>query len=87
MDNQILMSTYRCDEIMQMVAEGVAKGCSLASGLRESGRVYFHALSSLSTKYKQAECDRKCTECLKANRIGVGTFFHVAKNDGIRFKG
>jgi len=26
MDNQILMSTYQRDEIMQMIADGVAKG-------------------------------------------------------------
>jgi len=30
MDNQILMSTYRRDEIMQMVADGVAKGVAEA---------------------------------------------------------
>lgn len=30
MDNQILMSTYRREEIMQMVAEGVAKGVAEA---------------------------------------------------------
>lgn len=60
-----------------------AVGCSLASELGESGRVYFHTLSSLSTKYKHAECDRKYNECLKANRIGIGTFFYLAKQYGI----
>lgn len=30
MDNQIMMSTYRREEIMQMVAEGVAKGVAEA---------------------------------------------------------
>ena len=30
MDNQILMSTYRREEIMQIVAEGVAKGVAEA---------------------------------------------------------
>lgn len=68
-------------------SDWVAVGCSLASELGESGRMYFHALSRQSTKYKQAECDKKYNECLKANRIGIGTFFHIAKDYGVMFKG
>lgn len=60
-----------------------ATGCAIASELGESGREYFHALSRISTKYKQAECDRKYNECLKINRFSIGTLFYLAKQFGI----
>lgn len=64
-----------------------AIGCAIASELGETGRDYFHALSSQSAKYKQAKCDKKYNECLKANRIGIGTLFYLAKQYGITSKG
>jgi len=62
-------------------------GCSLASELGESGREYFHALSRQSTNYKHIECDKKYNECMKINGTKIGTFFHIAKEYGIMFKG
>lgn len=62
-------------------------GCALASELGESGRDYFHALSRISSKYNYAECDKKYNECMKINGIGIGTFFQIAKDYGIMFKG
>lgn len=64
-----------------------AVGCGIASEFGESGREYFHALSRQSTKYKQAECDRKYNDCLKTNRISIATLFQIAKDYGIMFKG
>lgn len=61
-------------------------GCALSSELGEAGRSYFHALSSISSKYKYTECDKKYNECLKTNRIGIGTFFLIAKDYGVVFK-
>lgn len=61
-------------------------GCALASELGEAGRNHFHVISSISSKYKYAECDKKYNECLKTNRIGIGTFFSIAKDYGIMFK-
>lgn len=61
-------------------------GCALASELGESGRSHFHELSRMSTKYKPNETDRKFDSCLKTNRIGIGTFFQIAADYGIRFK-
>lgn len=61
-------------------------GCALSSELGEAGRNHFHAISSISDKYKYAECDKKYNECLKTNRIGIGTFFSIAKDYGIMFK-
>lgn len=58
-------------------------GCALASELGESGREYFHVLSRQSAKYNRVECDKKYDECLKTNRIGIGTLFHIAKDYGI----
>lgn len=76
-----------CINLCECYSDWFAVGCAIASELGGSGRDYFHALSRQSTKYKQAECDKKYNECLKANRIGIGTFFHIAKDYGIMFKG
>lgn len=54
-------------------------GCAIASELGEAGREYFHALSRQSAKYNRVECDKKYNECLKANKIGIGTLFYIAK--------
>lgn len=61
-------------------------GCALSS-LGESGRAYFHAVSSMSEKYNHAECDRKFTNLLRTGkRIGIGSFFEICKDYGITFK-
>lgn len=60
-------------------------GFALAKEFGESGRSYFHAISSLNPDYNQAESDNKYTECLKSDngRTDIGTLFYLAKNQGI----
>ena len=60
-------------------------GFSLASEFGESGRRYFHDISSLYSGYNQAECDRKYNECLKSDkgRTSISTLFFLAEQQGI----
>lgn len=60
-------------------------GFALAEGLGESGRNFFHTLSSMSSKYEWSENDKKYTNLLNSHRSGitVSTFFHQAKQAGI----
>ena len=55
------------------------------SSLGESGRSYFHRLSRFHPDYDPAECDHQYTRCLesKGSGISLGTFFHLAQNNGI----
>ena len=57
-------------------------GFALAGEFGESGRGYFHAISSLYPGYDQAESDTKYTECLKSDsgRTDISTLFYLAKN-------
>lgn len=55
------------------------------STLGESGRQWFHLCSSQNPKYNAAECNRKFTNLLRSTRrIGLGTFFHLCKNAGLK---
>lgn len=60
-------------------------GFALAGEFVESGRGYFHAISSLYPDYNQDESDRKYTQCLKSDngRTDISTLFYLAKNQGI----
>ena len=60
-------------------------GFALASEFGESGRSYFHDISSINQGYSQTESDTKFTECLKSDsgRTDIGTLFYLAKNKGI----
>jgi len=63
---------------------------SLASGLGEQGREYFHQLCQSNPKYKHSQADKKYNSAIascKSNRSGkkitIGTFFHLARKAGI----
>ena len=60
-------------------------GFALASEFGESGRSYFHDISSINQGYSQTESDTKFTECLKSDsgRTDISTLFYLAKNKGI----
>ena len=60
-------------------------GSALASEFGETGRDFFHELSSMSSKYKANECDKKYDDCLRNshNTITIATFFKMAKDAGI----
>jgi hypothetical protein len=55
------------------------------STLGENGRRWFHVCSSQNPQYKFDECERKFNNFLRLNkRIGIGTFFYLCKNAGLR---
>jgi hypothetical protein len=60
-------------------------GFALADALGESGRTYYHRLSSFYPKYNQTETDKQYNNCLKAHGHGVTikTLYHLAKSAGV----
>lgn len=63
-------------------------GFALASEFGESGRRYFHDISSIYSGYNREESDTKYSECLKSDngRTDISTLFYLAKNQGITLR-
>lgn len=65
----------------------LAIGFGLADHFGESGREYFHLLSSCSGKYERSMCDRQFTHCLRqpqsTGKITIATIYWFAKQAGI----
>jgi KaiC/GvpD/RAD55 family RecA-like ATPase/predicted XRE-type DNA-binding protein len=62
-------------------------GFALNDYLREEGRDFFHRISIMSDKYEESECDKQYDSILNSSRSGikVGTFFYIAKMNGLEF--
>ena len=60
-------------------------GMALANGLGSRGRDIYHRLSAQSTKYREADCERKWQECLQKNdgRITIKSFYKMAQQAGV----
>jgi predicted P-loop ATPase len=60
-------------------------GFALCNSFGESGRTYFHRLSSISNKYNQRKCEIQYNNCLKSGGTGITlkTLFFIAKNAGV----
>ena len=63
-------------------------GFALVYEFGESGRGFFHNISSVSNKYNREACEKKYTKLLKAEKrfddnIGIGTFFRYAEKAGL----
>ncbi len=60
-------------------------GFALAGEFGESGRSYFHDISSLYSGYNRQESDNKYNECLKSDsgRTDISTLFYLAKAHGV----
>lgn len=63
----------------------VRAGMSLASEFGESGRDWYHRISSFHSDYDSRKTDKKYDNILKTNRggISIATFFKFAKDAGI----
>lgn len=79
-------------ELLQMGAniaddygDWIRLGFALADGLGAEGRDLFHQLSAASAKYCEADCEKKCQQCLaKGNgRTTIKTFYFVAQQAGV----
>lgn len=64
-------------------------GFAIADGCGESGRTYYHRLSTLHHDYKYAKADKQYTYCLQGKRQGItiATFFYMAEQVGVSLKG
>ena len=60
-------------------------GFALAEGLGHDGRDIYHELCAQSTKYRQADCERKWQECMTKHdgRTTIASFYKMAQQAGI----
>lgn len=81
-----------CDELIQRganIAESyedyLKLGFALADGLGADGHDIYQTLCAQSTKYRQADCEKKWQECLSKHdgRTTIATFYDMAKQAGI----
>lgn len=72
-------------DITSNYSDWLKVGFALAGEFGESGRSYFHDISSLYSGYNQQESDNKYNECLKSDngRTDISTLFYLAKAHGV----
>lgn len=61
-------------------------GFALADKFGESGRGYFHTISSCSGKYNPKQCDRQYDNCLRnsgGKQAHIATFYYLVKQAGL----
>ena len=60
------------------------KGAFALSNLGEDGRSMFKSISRLSSKYNEAENNRKFTNALHTNnKVGIASFIYMCRQHGI----
>ena len=66
--------------------EWLKVGFAIAAEFGESGRGYFHDISSIYSGYDATECDKKYDECLRSDkgRTGISTIFYLAEQQGVK---
>lgn len=89
--NELDKAKATVDEILRLganIAESYSDwwdcGCAL-SELGPEARELFHQVSSQSTKYREADCEKKWQECLskRDGRITIATFYKMAQQAGV----
>lgn len=75
--------------IADSYADYIKLAMSLASGLGEAGRPYFHELCSYSAKYNAAKAERDYTQVMRHSRgaVGLGSAFFLAEQQGVKVEG
>ena len=90
--DELAKAQATADELLRMGAniaesydEYLHLGMALANGLGEQGRDIYHQLCAQSSKYRQADCEKKWQECLKKNdgRITIASFYKMAQDAGV----
>ena len=71
--------------IAESYSDWLRLGFALADGLGEEGRELYHQLSAQSSKYNEAQCEKKWRQCLaKSNgRTTIKTFYFMAQQAGV----
>ena len=91
-DGELAKAQAVCDELIRSganIAESyddyLQLGFALAHGLGASGHDIYHTLCAQSTKYRQADCEKKWQECLSKHdgRTTIATFYNMAKLAGV----
>ena len=91
-DGELAKAQAVCDELIQRganIAESyedyLKLGFALADGLGADGHDIYHTLCAQSTKYRQADCEKKWQECLSKHdgRTTIATFYDMAKQAGV----
>jgi predicted P-loop ATPase len=84
-DNAIKELESRGLNITETYDEWLRCGFSLAEKMGESGRAYYHTISSFSAKYTPEKCDKQYNYCLNANGNGttIATLYYYLKKSGI----
>lgn len=91
-DGELAKAQAVCDELIGRganIAESyddyLQLGFALAHGLGASGHDIYHTLCAQSTKYRQADCEKKWQECLSKHdgRTTIATFYNMAKQAGV----
>ena len=61
-------------------------GFALAHKFNETGRTYYHSISSMSSKYDVDKTNSKYDECIKNHngKMKIATVFHLAINAGLK---
>ena len=60
-------------------------GAALWNEFGESGRSYFHSVSSLHSDYSQSKCDKKFDNCKKLNKTSIASFYSIAGDYGVMY--
>lgn len=90
--DELAKAQAAADELLKMGAniaesydEYLHLGMALANGLGEQGRDIYHQLCAQSSKYRQADCEKKWQECLRKNdgRITIASFYKMAQDVGV----
>ena len=71
--------------IAESYSDWLRLGFALADGLGSGGRELYHQLSAMSTKYNEAQCEKKWQQCLARGngRTTVKTFYFMAQQAGV----
>lgn len=72
-------------DITDQYDDWLRTGLSLAHEFGEGGRIFFHRISAMSSKYSITECDKKFDNLLRTStgEVGIGSLFHLAQMAGV----
>ncbi len=73
-------------DITNDYADWFRVGFSLANLPEPWGRQFFHRVSSICEKYNPSLCDQKFDTLQRPDRIGIGTFFAICADYGVKLK-
>ena len=84
-DEMINQATAAGVLIVDGYEKWLAVGFALASEFGESGRHYFHTLSSAGYDYDAKKCDKQYNKCIAANGNGItiNSLFYYCKEAGV----